>query len=481
MTKNSLQRKTIHGVIWNGLSNFTNLGISFIVGIVMARLLTPDDYGLIGMIAVFMGISYLFSNCGFGSALIRKSDMNDEDVSTAFFFNIIVASICYIILFFSAPAIAKFYDKPILIEIVRIQSLTIIIGAFGMVQGTLYRKRLDFKTPMKIGVISNVVSSIFGLVFAFKGFGVWSLVCLNIASSIVGTVLNWLYSPWRPQLVFSRSSIHYLFGYGSKLTASGLLDAIYSNIYPIVIGKFFSPASLGFYTKAQSFAKLPSQNVTNVIQAVTFPVLSTIQDDNQRLSDDYRRLLKMSAYIIFPLMIGLAAVASPFIRVLITDKWAQSIIYLQIICFSLMWYPIHAINLNLLQVKGRSDLFLRLEIIKKIVGVSIMFFTIPMGLIAMCVGNVITSVLCLFINTYYTGKLINVGYLRQMYDLLPILIMSLIMGTCVYFAITLFENQLLKLVVGIVVGIVVYFMLSFITSNSQLKELINIVKNRKWQ
>ena len=283
-------------------------------------------------------------------------------------------------------------------------------------------------------------------------------------------------SKWRPTTGFSKSSFNYLFGYGSKLLASGLLDTIYNNIYLIVIGKFYTPAQLGNYSRALSFAQLPSSNITSILQRVTFPVLSTIQDDMPRLQANYRRLLKLSAFIVFPLMTGLAAVAFPMIRIILTPKWEGCSLYLQIICFALMWYPVHAINLNLLQVKGRSDLFLRLEIIKKIVGVCIMCITIPLGITAMCIGMVVSSLISLFINTYYTGKLINIGYLKQMKDVLPILIVSLIMGIVVYITILFFTSDFTKLIIGIPLGMFIYIVGTYLLAHEELSELVKIIK-----
>jgi O-antigen/teichoic acid export membrane protein len=267
-------------------------------------------------------------------------------------------------------------------------------------------------------------------------------------------------------------------GYGSKLLASCLLNTIYGNIYPIIIGKLFSAADLGQYTRASSFAGLPSQSLTNILQRVSFPVLSQIQKEENRLAGSYRRMLRFTAFIVFPVMIGMAALAHPFVIVLVTNKWAQCVPYLQIICLSSMWYPIHVINLNLLQVKGRSDLFLKLEIAKKAIATIAIFASVPFGIIGICIGGVCTSIICLVINTYYTGKLINIGFLKQMRDLTPILLLSLTMGLLVYFSTLFFSNEMVKLLFGIIIGIVFYLFCSWIFGLPELKEAINILKRR---
>jgi capsular polysaccharide repeat unit transporter len=352
----------------------------------------------------------------------------------------------------------------------------VVLNSLCVVQQALFTIKIDFKSQAKVTLSATIISGIVGVVLAYQGYGVWALVWQGVVLSLVRMGLLWLMSKWRPTTGFSKSSFNYLFGYGSKLLASGLLDTIYNNIYPIVIGKFYTPAQLGNYSRALSFAQLPSSNITSILQRVTFPVLSTIQDDIPRLQANYRRLLKLSAFIIFPLMTGLAAVAFPLIRVVLTPKWEGCSLYLQIICFALMWYPIHAINLNLLQVKGRSDLFLRLEIIKKIVGVCIMCITIPLGITAMCIGMVVSSLISLFINTYYTGKLINIGCLKQMRDLTPIFINSLIMGGIVYFSIQISDNDILQLSLSIIVGVLSYIGGALMITRSELKEFRNLFK-----
>ena len=476
MVTDSLKQKTTKGLFWSSVERFSNQGVSFIFSIILARILAPSDFGIVAMIGIFFAVAQSFVDSGFSNALVRKTDRREEDLSTCFYFNIGVGIVAYIVLFLIAPFIADFYNQPILSPIIRITGFGVVLNSLCVVQQALFTIKIDFKSQAKVTLSATIISGIVGVVLAYQGYGVWALVWQGVVMTSARMALLWLMSKWRPTTGFSKSSFNYLFGYGSKLLASGLLDTIYNNIYPIVIGKFYTPAQLGNYSRALSFAQLPSSNITSILQRVTFPVLSTIQDDIPRLQANYRRLLKLSAFIIFPLMMGLAAVAFPMIRLILTPKWEGCSLYLQIICFALMWYPIHAINLNLLQVKGRSDLFLRLEIIKKIVGVCIMCITIPLGITAMCIGMVASSLISLFINTYYTGKLIDIGYLKQMRDLTPIFINSLIMGGIVYFSIQISDNDILQLSLSIIVGVLSYIGGASMITRSELKEFLNLFK-----
>lgn len=478
MSEQTLKQATTKGLFWSSVERFSNQGVQFVFSIILARLLSPSDYGIIAMVTIFFAVAQSFVDSGFSNALVRKTDRVEEDLSTCFYFNIGVGIIAYIVLFLIAPLVANFYNQPILSPIIRITGLEVMLNSLCVVQQALFMIKIDFKSQAKITLSATVISGIVGILLAYQGYGIWALVWQGVASSIVRMGLLWLMSKWRPRTGFSKSSFNYLFGYGSKLLASGLLDTIYNNIYPIVIGKFYNPAQLGNYSRALGWAQLPSANITSILQRVTFPVLSAIQDDTLRLQNSYRRLLKLSAFIVFPLMMGLAAIASPLIRVILTAKWDGCVLYLQILCFALMLYPIHAINLNLLQVKGRSDLFLRLEIIKKIIGVVILIITIPLGITAMCLGMVFSSIICLIVNTYYTSRFIDVGLLTQLKDLRIILINSLVMGGGIYILTSFIDIEGLKLVMGIVIGFLLYFIGSFYFSKAELQEVISLIKKK---
>ena len=471
----SLKNKTVKGTIWSMVERFSVQGVSFVVMVIMARILTPTDYGLVGMLTIFIAISQSLIDSGFSQALIRKQNRSQVDCSTVFYFNIVVGVVIYILLYICAPLIARFYEEPILSSITRLISLSVVINSFVVVQRALLTERLDFKTQAKASLSASVISGVVGISMAKCGFGVWSIVIYQLINLSVNAGLLWVLSHWRPSLQFSWPSFIEMFGFGSKLAVSGIIDTIYKNLYLIVIGKIFKAADLGYYTRAQQFADFPSSNFTGIIQRVTFPVWCSIQDDDERLCGVYRRFLKLSAFVIFPFMMGLVAVAHPLVILLLKEQWDFTAVLLQILCFSMMWYPIHSINLNLLQVKGRSDLFLKLEIYKKLIGVGILCVTIPIGLIAMCIGSVISSVIALVINTYYTERLIGLGFIKQMKDLFPSMAYSFSMLAVVYCVTEFFNDNLQKVIVGVVVGILYYIFISIITHSTELKDLLSLI------
>jgi len=460
------------------VERFSVQGIQFLVMIIMARLLTPKDYGLVGMVAIFIAVSQSLVDSGFSQALIRKQNRTETDNSTVFYFNIVVGALLYFILFAIAPWVADFYDSPELTALMRVVCLSVVFNSFVVVQRALLTVNIDFKTQAKASLTAAIVSGIVGISMAYSGFSYWSIVAQQLVNLGLNTLLLWIFARWRPRLIYSWNSFRELFTFGSKLMASGLLDVIYRNMYLLVIGKVFTASSLGYYTRAHQFAEFPSSNLTGIIQRVTYPVLCQIQNDDERLALIYRRFLRVSAFLIFPLLVGLSAVAEPFILLLLKEQWLFASTLLQIICFGMMWYPIHAINLNLLQVKGRSDLFLRLEIIKKILAVIILCITVPMGLIAMCVGQIFSSIICLIINTHYTGKLIHVGFLQQVQDLLPTLLLSLTMWGVVYFTISFLTGASLQLITGMCVGVIYYIVFAFLFRFPELKEFYSIIEKR---
>lgn len=474
-----LKKKTAKGMIWSAVERFSTQGVQFLFGIVLARLLAPSDYGVIAMLTIFIALSQTFIDSGFGNAVIRKIDRTEKDLATVFFFNIFMSCVCYAVIFCAAPFIASFYAMPELSLILRVLALRLIIQSFSTIQTINLTIRLDFKKQAKISLSSAILSGCVGIVLAYHGFGVWSLVYQALFASTLNAILYWIIVRWRPQSFFSKDSFRYLFGYGSKILASGLLDTLYCNIYPLVIGKFYTAAELGGYSKAQHFAQFPSSNLTGILQRVSFPVLSSLQKEPERLRKGYLKFIDFSTLLVFPLMMGLLALSKPLVLLLLTDKWSGMILFLQLLCLARMWYPVHAINLNLLQVLGRSDLFLRLEIIKKILGVSILCVTVPMGLIAMCIGQIVSTWICLFINTYYSGKFMHAGFSVQMKFLLPTFFNSLIMA-----AVILGINQflgdlyLLQLIVGTLAGIIYYFLTSYLFHKDKLEEMRDMFKRK---
>jgi len=478
LTENSLKQKAFNGMIWSATDKFASTGISFVFNLLIARILMPEDYGVVAMLGIFMAICGCFIDSGFASALIRKNDRTEADFNTVFYFNIAVALIAYGLLFLTAPLIAKFYAQPLLVKVTRLVGLNLVIGSISSIQSVKLSIDLNFKSRAIISLVSVVFTGAIGLTLALKGLGVMALVFQGLSSSALRTVLLCAIVHWRPRLMFSKRSFKEMFSFGSKLLASGLLDTIYNNVYTLVIGKVCSPAKLGNYSRAESLAGFPSSGITGVLQAVTYPVLSTIQDNEERLRSSYQKFLNMSAFVVSPLMIGFAAVADPFIRLCLTDKWEETIPMMQILCFALMWYPIHAINLNILQVKGRSDYFLRLEIIKKCLGVATLCVTIPMGLTAMCIGRVFTSIVCLPINTYYTKKLIDYGFWQQMKNMMHIILLSLAMGAAVLWLVHILPNAYLRLGIGIPVGVVIYILVAIILKFPEWNDLWGLIKDK---
>lgn len=477
-SKNNLKQQTKKGLYWSFFNQFSNYGMQFCVGIVMARLLSPSDYGITALPGVFLAIAAVFQDSGMAGALIRKPEIEEKDYSTLFLYSIGMGILMYAALFFASPYIASYFETPVLIPLVRVTALTFLWGPITTVQYVILKRKLDFKTPTKISIATKIFSAIVGITMAYMGYGLWALVISGVLSGFLNLILIVWAVRWYPRTGWSNESFKYLWGYGNKMLASSLLETAYSNITPLFVAKYYSPADLGVYNRARNYAIMPSQNVTGVIQNVTFPVLSKMQDDDESLARNYRRMLKTTAFVVFPLMMLLAGLARPLIITMITAKWEACIILLQLLCFSLMWYPIHSINLNLLQVKGRTDLFFRLEVIKKIIGLSILVVTLPLGLVVFCIGGIISSLVCLAVNTYYTGKLINVGYLKQMRDLFPTFFLSLVLFGVILALNQFISSYLLQILVGGTIGSLVYLGGAFLFKFDELNDVKYMLKRK---
>lgn len=471
----TLKKQTVKGVIWSGVERFSVQGVHFLVMLVIARILSPKDFGLVGMLAIFIAVSQSLIDSGFTQALIRKQNRTEVDNSTVFYFNVVVSVLLYALLYVIAPWVADFYEEPQLCKLMRVLCLVVIVNSFAVVQRAIYTASINFKIQAKASFFAALLSGSAGVYMAMNGYGVWALVWQQLLNAGINTALLWVWASWYPHLQYSWQSFRELFAFGSKLMASGLLDTLYTNMYSLVIGKVFTAASLGQYTQAKHFTQLPSSNITGILQRVTYPVLCTLQNDDEKLRNDYRQLLRLSAFIIFPLMCGLAGIAHPLVELILGAKWKFAATLIIPLCFSGMWYPIHAINLNLLQVKGRSDLFLRLEIIKKVIGVSVLACSIPFGLLFMCYSGIVTSLIALFINTYYTGKLIQVGFIMQMKDLSGTLILSLLMFALVFGITLMFDSILLQLSIGIL-GMIFFFSVSHVFKFKELSYLKSLMK-----
>lgn len=460
----SLKQKTISGLFWSFADNFAKLGITFVVGIVLARLLTPREFGLIGMTTIFIAVSQSFIDSGFTQALIRKQDCTQVDYSTVFFFNLFVSAVFYALLFLSSSLISQFFSEPLLEPIVQVLGLSLIINALTIVQRAQLTKAINFKLQTVISVISSIVSGIIGISMAFTGYGVWSLVATTLSGAFVTMLLLWMRNGWWPSLVFSRASFTEMFSFGSRLLASGLIDTLYRNIYLLIIGRFFSAEALGYYTRAEGFKKMPSENITGVIQRVSYPVLATLQDDIPQLKAAYKKLIQSTMLITFVLMLGMAAVAEPMVITLIGEQWHQSVTYLQLLCFVGMFYPLHALNLNMLQVQGRSDLFLRLEVIKKSLAIPTIIIGILFGIEVMLIGMIFNTLIAYYLNSYWSGQLIGYSTGQQVKDILPSFLLAASMSLTVYLVGSLLDvSYAAQLVFQLVLGVVLVFVLAELT------------------
>lgn len=443
----------------------------------MARFLSPSDYGLIAMLAIFLGISQIFIDGGFASALIQKRDRTEEDFSTVYYFNIIIAFGLYGVLYFSAPFIASFYTLPELTVITRFVSLNLIISAFSSVARTKLTIAVDFKTQAKVSFSSVLISAFFGIYMAVNGYGVWALIIQSIINNILNTILMFYFIRWKPLFVFSLQSFKSLFPFGSRLLTSMLISNIYTNIYSLVIGKKFSPNDLGVYSRAQTFAQFPSSNLSVILSRVTFPILSSISNDDEQLIRIYKKYLQLTGYVVFPMLFLIIGVAEPLIEVLLTKSWIETVLLLQILCFGFLWDPIGGLNLNLLYVRGDANLILKLEVIKKAIAILILIISLPFGLIYIAIGRALYSFIAVYINTHYTSKFIKFDYLSQMRIISPYFILSLTMTIVAYFSTLLVSDPLFKLILGTTLGVSYYTLISYILKFQPFLAILEIVKN----
>ena len=474
----STASKSIHGIIWSAVERFSLQGVQFFIGIVLARLLSPSDFGMIGMLSIFMSVSQTFIDCGFSSALIRQKEATEQDFNTAFFVNLLISIFAFALLFFAAPFVATFYNMPELQSVMRAISITLIINAFYAVHKVKLTRNVDFKTQSKASFCAAAISGILGITLAYKGFGVWSLVYQSICNSLLNLILLTFFLKWHPTLSFSKESFHSLFGFGSKLLIASIISSIYSNLYNIVIGKQYSASDLGYYTRADHLGNFPSQNIAGILYRVTFPILSQLQDDSERLRHIYIKYLQITCFAVFPLMLGLAALAKPLILILLGEKWIYSVTLLQILCLGLMFDPICNINLNLLYVKGRSDLVLKLEIIKKTIAVIILISSLSFGLTGLCIGRACYGVITTLLNMTYTKSFINLSIWGQIKLIFPALILSIFMAAG-SFGITLTNlDNPVQLILGIVIGIFLYLIPAKLFKMSAMDYMWGLIKKK---
>ena len=468
----NIKQNTIKGVKWSAVERFSVQGVTFLVGLVMARLLTPSDFGVIGMLSIFLAVSQTFIDSGFSNALIRKIDRTELDCSTAFYFNVVIGAMCYAILFLLAPFIANFYNMPILKEVTRVLAFTIFLNSLTVVQIALLTIKVDFRTQAKVNLFSSLASGGIGIFLAHEGWGVWALVYQQICRSLINVLLYWIVAKWSPMFKYSWDSFNNLFSYGSKLLLSGLLHTFYLNVTNLVVGKLYSSNDLGFYDRGQQLGKIPMETTVGIFQRVTFPILATIQDDNEHLIYAYRKYIKVTSILIFFCIFLLAALAKPLIIILLTEKWNDSIIYLQLYCLAHMLNHITRINLNLLQVKGRSDLYLRLEIIKKTISITILLIAAPFGIITICCSQIVYSWIAVYLNTYYTDKLFGLSLWMQIKDFSKYFFAAFLANVPAFLMVLFGLNNLLCLILGFVIALLLYSLV-LLRNDSEFKEIRN--------
>jgi len=473
----SLKDKTVKGVGWSAADAFLGQGVTFLVGLILARLLSPAEYGLIGIVTIFTTVLTGIVDSGFSTALIRKKDVTDDDYNTMFITNMLMSLLMFIILFLCAPFIASFFERPELLNLTRVMGLLLFFQALSLVQYTRLSKRIDFKTKTKASLISAIISGIIGIGMAFTGFGVWALVGQQLSKQLLYTVCLWIFNKWRPTLRFNIDSFHYMWGFGWKLMLSGLLNSIWNQLYQVVVGKCYTPATLGQYSRSKEYASIFSHNFTSIIQRVTYPALAEVQDDKTRMVAAYRKVIKTSMFITAISMISLAAVAEPLIYCLIGPQWHQAATFLPLICISMSLYPLHAINLNMLQIQGHSDIFLILEIVKKVLSVGPLCLGIFVNIYWMLVGSIVTGVIAFFLNSYYTGKNLNYSSWMQIKDIAPSYGIAFAIAVFVYFLKYLPFSNWLILLLQVIVGFVIFLL------NCNFLEMKSIkkYKNNFWQ
>jgi teichuronic acid exporter len=454
--------KFAKGIVWSTIERLLGQGINFIIGLVIARQLYPEDYGIFGYISIIIAISTIFVDSGFSTALIQKKNRDNNDYNTTFSFNCLISIVVYLIIFFLAPSLAKFFSEPILIPTTRIAALIIIINSVSLVHLTKLVVNLDFKKQSKISVIASLISGLIGTALAYNGYGIWSLIIMIVIRSVINTILLWNSTKWSPKIDFKLNRFKPLFSFSWKIMISALINTIFSNIYVLVIGKKFSIISLGFYTRASQVTNFAVINFTDVIQRVSFPILSEIQDEMDMLVKSHKKLIITSSYILFPILTLLYFISDSLIILILTDKWLEAAGMIKLLCLASLLHPIHSLNLNLLNIIGRSDLFLKTEIIKKALVIIILIITLNISLEAVLIGQIFVSILAFFINSHYVGTLLNYNAFKQLKDISKNILSSLILALVFYIICDYLSSPLLKILISSITGVIVYILISYI-------------------
>lgn len=479
MAEENLKYKTKVAFYWNMLSQVATYGMQFVVGVVMARLLSPADYGLTALPAVFLSVASVFINGSFGLALIRKPDCSEKDLSTAFYYSIAMGIFMYLVIFVSAPWIAVFYNAPILTDLVRITALTFLIAPINTPQSVILNRRIDFKTGARINIVTRLFAGVLGIAIAYMDYGVWALVISNLFATASAAILTWIAVKWIPRERFSRESFRYLWNFGNKMMASSLIGTLYSNITPVIVGKFFGPAELGLFNRAHGYAFLPHNEISMNVQSMTYPVLGKIQDDEERLVNAYNRIIRTVCFVYFPIMILLIGLAHPLVILMLTDKWEACVPLLQILSLVALSGPYSALNMNVLTVKGRSDLYLGNDVKKKAVSLIIMCCTLPFGLTIYCWGVLLAQMFTLYINLCCVKKVIPMSVMAQIRELIPMLILSAVMCASIFVFNFFFTNDWVQLFGGGFLGVAVYAGGAYLFRFPEIQEVKYMLSKKK--
>lgn len=477
-----LKEQAAKGVFWIFAEQFGSQLIGFVINLVLARVLMPSDFGTIALYGVIMAIASVLINGGLTNSLIRTQNVDHKDMSTVFWFNFGVSLILYAIIYFIAPLVSAFYNIEVLTPLMRTYALILIIDSFAAVQATKVVKEMQFQTAFKIQLPSMLVGGASGIYFATHGYGVWSLIYSSLIQNFVYTVQYWFYSDWRPSFIFDKEKFKYHFSFGIKLTASSLLDTIFNNLYNIIIGKKFSTEDLGYYNRADSLKQLPITNIAGALNRVTFPLFSKLAHDDEALKRYYQNIIQVVIFLIAPLSVMMVVLAEPLIRFLLTEKWLPSVPYFKILSIAGIFYPIHVYNLNILQAKGRSDLFLKIEVIKKIITVVIIIISLRFGMMGLVWGGVVINIISVFINTHYTTRFINYPILSQFADLFPSILRALIIGFIIYLIDHYFlinNIDLIRLLVGVSLYLCIYFGTAYLMKTKELSVLFDLIKGSR--
>ena len=476
---NVSKKKVTSNLIWRLLERVGAQGVSFIVSIVLARILDPSVYGTIALVTVFTTILQVFVDSGLANALIQKKDADDVDFSTVFYFNIVFCFILYFAMFFAAPYIAKFYNVPTLTPVIRVLSLTVVISGVKNVQQAYVSRTLQFKRFFWATLGGTIGAAVIGIVMAVCGYGVWALVAQSLFNLTVDTLILWITVKWRPKLVFSFHRLKGLFSFGWKLLVAKLADTVYIELRSLIIGKKYSTEDLAFYNKGQQFPKLIVTNIDISVESVLFPVMSSEQDNLSQVKAMLKKVVQVNSYIMSPLMMGLAVCGEPLIKLLLTEKWLPCVPYLQVFCFIYAFTVFNTANMNTYRSLGRSDIYLKVELVRKIVGIVDILVTMKISVFAMAIGEIIATLVSLVINTYPNKKLLDYGLLKQIRDMLPNIIITLVMGAVVYSLTFLHINEVITLVLQIIVGVVCYLVLSLAIKSPAFGYILSIVKKDK--